>query len=409
VVVKRIKPHVQANPRFRQFFDNEVASMRRFKHPYAVHLHDATLDDPVGALLVLDYIPGVTLESLLNRHRRLAPDRVGRILGPLCHALQAAGELGIVHRDLKPANLMVVGADTPQESIRVMDFGFAGFSSKPHIQLAELTGKGQIFACGTPAYVSPEMVRADPVDHRGDIYSVGVMLFELLTGRLPFDVHSQEQMLDAHLHTPPPRFSRVGLFDLPRVEAVVHTALAKYPNERYQSARQLAEDFGRAIGFDIWAATAPAVAAGGPDSEIVECVLADPRESKPEDKYVLSDTFEAMLPERLAAAKLRGFVEDISGLVVASDPGLIRVHIDPPGGKTQTQGSGLFSFLGTNRVVRGKEPIELDLQMDKLDPNRVRVQVCFRPLPKYLPADLDLWRERCEAAYDTLRKYVMAG
>ncbi|MFO0850899.1 MAG: serine/threonine-protein kinase [Gemmataceae bacterium] len=413
VVVKRIKPHVLANPRFRQFFDNEVASMGQFAHPYVVRLRDASLDDPVGPVLVLDYIPGITLEALLARHRRLPPDRVGRLLGPLCHALQAAADWGIVHRDLKPANLMVVGADKPTESVRVMDFGFAGFTAKPHIQLAELTGTGQVFACGTPAYVSPEMVRGDPVDHRGDLYSVGVILYELLTGRLPFDVRSQERMLAAHLHDPPPPFAKIGVFNLPaRLETVVQTALSKYPSERYQSARQLAEEFGKAIGADVWAEAAPVrepAPAAKPDSVIVECVLADPPPARPEDKYVLSDTFEAALPERLAAAKLRGFVEDTNGLVVASDPGLIRVHIDPPGGRAAAQGSKLFSFLAATRPVRGKEPIELDLQMHKLDATRVQVQVCFRPLGKHLPPDLAQWQERCEEVYSTLRKYVMAG
>ena len=155
VVVKRIKDHVLATPRFRQFFDNEVRTMTRFVHPYSVRLFDASLDDPLGPCLVLDFIPGVTLESVLTKYRRLPAERVARLIGPLCHALDAAHKAGIVHRDLKPANLMVLNVDTPQETVRVMDFGFAGFSTKPHIQLAELTGTGPLFACGTPAYVSP--------------------------------------------------------------------------------------------------------------------------------------------------------------------------------------------------------------------------------------------------------------
>lgn len=416
VVVKRIQEHVQANPRFRQFFDAEVKSMARFSHPYAVRLLDASLDDPLGPCLVLDFIPGVTLESLQGRVRRMTPERAARIIAPLCHALHAAHSAKIVHRDLKPANLMVVNGDTPTESVRVMDFGFAGFTSKPHIQMSDLTGKGPAFACGTPAYVSPEMVRGDAVDARGDLYSVGVILFELLTGRLPFDGRTPEEMVAAHAQTPPPRFHKLGCGDVPPgVEAVVQIALSKYPNERQQTARGMCEQLGKALGFDLWSETAPP---GHEDSDdIVMCTVAgedQPRPSAVGDPFLLSDRFEAMLPERLAAAKLRGFVDDIGATVVASEPGLIRVRHDmPPGWKepVETQGSRLFGWIAAFRapaVQKGREPIQIDLQMEKLDPNRVAVIVSFRPLKWYVPESLRQWKDRCEAVYSVLRKYLMA-
>ena len=420
VVVKRIKDHVLANARFRQFFDNEVRSMARFNHPYAVRLIDASLDDPLGAGLVLEFIPGVTLESVLARHRRLPVERVMRLVGPLCHALTAAHAAGIVHRDLKPANLMVLNAGQPDESVRVMDFGFAGFTAKPHIQLAELTGHGPVFACGTPAYVSPEMIRGDSVDARGDLYSVGVMLYEMLTGRLPFEQAEQEELLAAHIQQPPPRFNRVGAGDVPAgVEGMVHMCLAKYPSERPNTAKELADHLSRAAGFDVWAETAPTITTASGTYEAVDLVPAAAPQAKigrakPEDKFLLSDKFEAMMPERLAAAKLRGFIEDAGGAAVASEPGLIRVHLENPGygAKPKPGGSGILGWLSggaVRGVAGGKEPIEMDLEMQKLDADRVSVVVTFRPLPQYLPADLATWSARCEAYYGVLRKYLMAG
>ena len=424
VVVKRIKDHVLASPRFRQFFDNEVRSMARFAHPYAVRLIDASLDDPLGAGLVLEFIPGVTLESVLAQNRRLPLERVFRLLGPLCHALHAAHAAGIVHRDLKPANLMVLHAGRPAESVRVMDFGFAGFTAKPHIQLAELTGHGPVFACGTPAYVSPEMVRGDSVDARGDLYSVGVMLYEMLAGRLPFEYASQEELLAAHIQQPPPRFARVGAPDVPAgVEGMVNMCLAKYPSERPTTAKELADHLSRFAGFDIWAETAPTITTASGVYEAVDLVPAGGAagakvgRARPEDQFLLSDLFEAMLPERLAAAKLRGFIEDVRGVAVASEPGLIRVHLEVPGGyKAPTAkpgGSGLFGWLGggdrTRGVAAGREPIEMDLTMQKLDADRVSVVVTFRPLPNRLPADAAAWSERCEGYYEVLRRYLMAG
>jgi hypothetical protein len=420
VVVKLVKEHLLQTPRFRQFFDGEVKSMARLVHPYAVRLLDASLDDPAGPCLVLDYIPGVTLEAILRRYRRLPIERVARLLGFLCHALNAAHETGIVHRDLKPANLMVVDADTPRESVKVMDFGFAGFTAKPHIQLAELTGEGQIWACGTPAYVSPEMVRGDAVDGRADLYSVGVMLFEMLTGRLPFECETPDEMVRAHVATPPPRFHKIGCTDIPgQVERVVQICLSKYRHERPQSARQLAELFGKAVGIDLWGETAPAGYAPASE-EIVECTLAEApaQPAPPEDKFILSDRFEAMLTERLAAAKLRGFIEDVGGEAVASEPGLIRVRLHlPPGWKepaadpAKPKGSAILSWLSGTRpmhIPKGKEPIEVDLQMDKLDPNRVAVLVAFRPLKWYVPDNVRQWKDRCEAVYTMLRRYLMA-
>ncbi len=420
VVVKRIKDHVLATPRFRQFFDNEVRTMTRFVHPYSVRLFDASLDDPLGPCLVLDFIPGVTLESVLTKYRRLPAERVARLIGPLCHALDAAHKAGIVHRDLKPANLMVLNVDTPQETVRVMDFGFAGFSTKPHIQLAELTGTGPLFACGTPAYVSPEMIRGDSVDARGDLYSLGVMMYEMLTGRLPFECKAQEDLLAAHIQDSPPRFHRIGAGDISAVvEGVVQIALLKYPNERHQSARELANQLSRGVGFDVWAESAPLnYTPPAEDDDIVQCTLADESQADalPTDRFVLSDRFQALLPERLAAAKLRGFIEDVGGVAVSSEPGLIRVRLELPSGwkdrpPAKNSKSGLMTWISSLRmpsVASGKEPIELDLMMQKIDSNHVEVLVAFRPLACYLPDDLPTWFARCEAYYGILRKYLMA-
>jgi eukaryotic-like serine/threonine-protein kinase len=427
VVVKRIKDSASSAPRFRQFFSAEVRSMAKLRHPYIVQLVDASVDDPLGACLVLEYIPGITLEAALHRETVMAPDRVGRFLGPLGHALYAAQLAGVAHRDLKPANLMITGYGTDDECLSVMDFGFAGFTSKPHIQLAELTGEGQRFACGTPAYVSPEMVRGDSTDTRADIYSVGVILFELLTGRLPFEFDDQAKLLDAHVRRDPPTFKQLGYGHLPPgVEETVRTAMCKYPSERQQTMKDLVDQFSKAVGWNIWELTAPktnekkigfgsmfdVTKASGDDTK--EAIAAKTGEMT--SPFILSDVFEATLPEKLAALKLRGFIEDVQGQVIESEPGLIRVRVEMPSGYREQSpragGSGVFAFLsGVIRTIpsvpRGQEPIEIEMKMEKLSTDKVAVLVAFRPVSAFMPTDPKMWAERCEAYYGHLRKFIM--
>lgn len=416
VVVKRIKEHITQNPKFRQFFAAEVKSMVKFVHPYSVRLFDASLDDPLGPVLVMEHIHGQTLEDLMNRVGRFDLLRIARLLGPLCHALQAAHDAGIAHRDLKPANLMVTNAGTPQESLKVMDFGFASFAAKPHIQLSDITGHGQIFAVGTPAYVSPEMIRGDAVDGRADLYAVGVMLFELITGRLPFEHATVEQILAAHVKETPPRFHRIGSAHIdPSIEAVIQIALSKFPSERHQSARALALAFEQATAFKFWEETEPtkqSTAHEPPPDSVARIVdSAEHTTSSPlTDNFTLHDEFEANLSERLAAAKLRGFAEDIGGDVMESEPGMIRMQLGMP--KKPKTRSAIMNWISTMRtpgVERGKEPIELRLTFSRIDSSRVIVLACFTPFIDFMPTDIVLWRERCEAVYDLLRQYLMAA
>jgi serine/threonine protein kinase len=419
VVVKRVHDHVIEHPKFRQLFEAEVRSMGDFQHPYAVRMLDASLDDPIGPCLVLEYVPGITLETLLMRQRLLHVDRVAQLLGYFCHALQAAHEAGIIHRDLKPANLMVLNANAPTEALKVMDFGFAGFAAKPHIQLAELTGHGPIYAIGTPAYVSPEMIRGDRVDTRSDLYSVGVILFEMLTGRLPFTYDIQERLLGAHVREAPPQFHKIGASHVsPAVEAVVRLALSKYPNERQQSARELAEMFGKAIGENVWEETAPAGWVPPPRSEPARVAGQRPP-SDPNvaiDALAVSHWFEVAIPERMVAAKLRGFVEDVDATVLASEPGLIRLRVGLPSdyqSAPATGGSTLLGWLNTLRkpaVSRGLEPIELELHLEKPDHSQVRVNVsvAYRPMKAYMPKDSAHWVSRCDKLNTMLRQYLGA-
>src|SRR3954467_5431801 len=207
VVVKVMHDHVAADPKFRERFQRETLLMARFQHPYVVTLYDASLNDPQGPCIVMEYIRGVTLDLILQKNLRLPPDRVGRLLHQLCEVLQAAHSEGIVHRDLKPANLMVVDPDTPYEILKVMDFGLAKLLGPG---VSHLTVTNAEFAVGTPGYMCPEQARGEEMDHRGDLYSVGAILFEMLSGRLPFSGASTMDVLLAHATEEPPRFADIG-------------------------------------------------------------------------------------------------------------------------------------------------------------------------------------------------------
>src|SRR5205823_14827655 len=149
----------RADAKFSEAFNAETLRMARFQDPDAVTLYDASLNDPQGPCIIMEYIRGVTRGTLLQRNGRLSPERVGRLLGQLCEVLQAAHSEGIIHRDLKPANLMVVDPDTPYEKIKVMDFGLAKLlGPKAYRKAADSTPE---FAVGTPGYMCPEQARGD--------------------------------------------------------------------------------------------------------------------------------------------------------------------------------------------------------------------------------------------------------
>jgi hypothetical protein len=158
-----------------------------------------------------------------------------------CEVLQAAHTVGIIHRDLKPANLMIVDPDTPHEILKVMDFGLAKPLGADVVQ--KVTATNTDFAVGTPGYMCPEQARGEEMDNRGDLYSVGIILYEVLTGRLPFSGRSTMDVLLAQATEDPPTFSEVaGAHGIPKaVELVVQICLAKAPSDRPRNARELAE------------------------------------------------------------------------------------------------------------------------------------------------------------------------
>jgi serine/threonine protein kinase len=415
VVLKVMHAHIAAQPRFRELFAREVQSMARLRHPYIAELIDATPDTPAGPCLVMEHVSGITLAQLLRAERRLSLERVHRLLDLLCHALHAAHSVGIVHRDLKPANIMIVEAGTPRESLKVLDFGLADLRDKPYIPLDRLTGRGDGAAVGTPAYVCPEQLRGDPTDHRGDIYGVGVLLFEMLTGRLPFDRPTVDEILRGHVEDPPPKFAAVGAAGVATssVESVVRLCLEKFPNERPQSARELATVFAAASRLPL---TPPPRVQAAP---LLESKFVPPSAGP----GAVRGEFEAWMPESIAVLKLRGFVQDRDGEVTASEPGLVRVRFrEPKAAPEPPKGQGqLLSWLsklgggGAAKPPTGPppDPAELELHMSKSSghggPTKLHLTAIFRPAAGRPLANVAEWRAFCEGVVRDLKAYLIAA
>jgi serine/threonine-protein kinase len=227
--------------------ENAMARLRReaslgmrLAHPNICHIVGLGETEDGLVYVVMPYIEGEVLSDRMNRRNFLPPKEVAGLVHDIAAGLTRAHELGIVHRDLKPENVMVSRRVDGREYAVVMDFGLAK-ERRAGPELQKLTATGIIL--GTPEFMSPEQLRGKPLDGRSDIYSLALMTCEMLTGKLPFNGRTQQELMIARLRNDPTplRAIRQDLAFSESLERVLLTALQRDPDDRYQTAREYAE------------------------------------------------------------------------------------------------------------------------------------------------------------------------
>lgn len=237
VAIKVGTPDILNDPKkgriYTNLFLNEASLVGKLNHPHIVQIYDAVVAEKI-CYIVMEYVPGGTLEKHASPGHLLPLDRVVELIFKCTRALEFAHRLGITHRDIKPANILLAGGT----DIKISDFG------------AAITGQNertQISGIGSPSYMSPEQVRELPLDHRTDIYSLGVVLFQLLTGRLPFEADNQFNIVYQIVHgeVPAPSSLREGI--PAALDEIVARATAKEREERYPTWTAFAHDLAHTV------------------------------------------------------------------------------------------------------------------------------------------------------------------
>ncbi|EDM81380.1 serine/threonine protein kinase [Plesiocystis pacifica SIR-1] len=217
-------------------FLREARAASRIGHENIVDIIDVGNIPEGGAYFVMEFLEGNELEDLLNREGRMPWARARGILIQIARALGAAHKVGVIHRDMKPSNVVLVHRDGNPDYVKLLDFGIAKIEDE-----AGLTQTGMVF--GTVAYMSPEQAMAQSVDSRADIYALGCLAFELLSGQLPFDDVNPTRMLDMHIEDPAPKLREVSPHAgiPPAVEVAVLRAMAKAADDRFQTMAAFAD------------------------------------------------------------------------------------------------------------------------------------------------------------------------
>ena len=256
VAVKFMKADLQDEPDLRDRFEREARVIAMLRHPNIIQIFDfdSYLNQPY---IVMEYVPGTSLGACLRelhkRSQRLDLSVVNNLLGKIANALTYAHDNNVIHRDVKPANILLTSRSSPITADGLLpkdvepiltDFGLVRF-----IQSATQTSTG--FITGTPAYMSPEQARGDTVDTRTDVYSLGVTIYEMLAGAVPFDADSAMSILHQQINNPPPPIDGISK----PVQAVIDRALAKEPGERFQTPLEFADAFNEALSGSTKAET----------------------------------------------------------------------------------------------------------------------------------------------------------
>jgi serine/threonine protein kinase len=255
VALKVLNRKLLDDPEFLLRFQNEAGSTGRIHHPNVVTIYEAAQADDGTPYIAMEFLDGQTLRDALSERGALPLDECAEILRQTAHGLNAAHKLGIIHRDLKPDNIFLTQGEGGELVVKVVDFGIAKLrESVTHT----ITG----MVLGTPAYMSSEQaagIRSDQLDLRSDVYSLGIVVYEMITGSLPFHSETPLGYLRKHMLEPPPplRTFASGMPVPTPVEAVVMKALAKSRDDRFASALDFSNQFDRAVSSSLPTDTLP--------------------------------------------------------------------------------------------------------------------------------------------------------
>lgn len=235
VAVKILKPDLKEDlaETARELFQREALTAGRLDHPHIVNVTDVG-EEFDFAYMVMEWLEGRTLESEIRTRKFFTPEDAAKILSDIADALHTAHEQGVIHRDIKPSNIHL-GIEE-RTRVKVLDFGIAKV----------ITSASQAMAsriAGTLEYASPEQISGGMTDRRSDIYSLGVLMFQMLTGELPFKANSEAHLIQMHLMEPPPRLSEIRNHLSQELSTVIERAMAKQPEDRFQSALDFRQAF----------------------------------------------------------------------------------------------------------------------------------------------------------------------
>ena len=243
VAVKTLHKHLSTDQKIKERFARECGTVSQLHHPNTIQVFDFGTT-PEGLLyIVMEFVKGQSVAAVIEKEGPMDPVRVEKILTQVCGSLQEAHEAGIVHRDLKPENVVLCDRAGQTDWVEVLDFGIAKRSSENDPNEAKLTQQGMVL--GTPPYMSPEQFTGLPIDARSDIYALGVMSYEMLTGQLPFEANTAWEWATKHMTAQPkPIEAQPNGGLLPeRARATIMRALEKRPEDRPTSAKEFIESF----------------------------------------------------------------------------------------------------------------------------------------------------------------------
>ncbi|MET7616240.1 protein kinase [Streptomyces sp. NPDC005408] len=262
VAIKTLHTELGREQSFRERFRREAQAVAKLSHTNIVSVFDTGEDELDGSLMpyiVMEYVEGQPLGSVLQadiaQYGAMPADKALKVTADVLAALETSHEMGLVHRDIKPGNVMM----TKRGVVKVMDFGIARAMQSG---VTSMTQTGMVV--GTPQYLSPEQALGRGVDARSDLYSVGIMLFQLLTGRIPFDADSPLAIAYAHVQEEPVAPSTINRSVTPAMDALVARALKKNPNERFPSAAAMRDECARVAGAGQTGA--PVIIGGAPST-----------------------------------------------------------------------------------------------------------------------------------------------
>jgi len=241
VAIKILPVEISNDPDRRKRFIKEAKTASSINHPYVCTIYEVGETDEGQPFIAMEFLPGQTLGDFAHG-KPLDDEKIVAIGAQIADALDAAHSAGIVHRDIKPENIHI----DSQGRVKVLDFGLAKIAhTRPvsEISTAEMTEPGKLM--GTPDYMSPEQARSQDVDHRSDLFSVGIVLYELTTGRLPFSGSGLVETMEKITGTQPEAMARFNYDLSPELERITCKCLEKKPEDRYQTAKELLIDFRR--------------------------------------------------------------------------------------------------------------------------------------------------------------------